>query len=45
MIGEKGAGDKVTLEIHRGETTLTKEVTLGQWKYSDWRRANAINPQ
>ena len=42
MIGEKGAGDKVTLEIHRGETTLTKEVTLGQWKYSDWRSMDPV---
>lgn len=26
------AGDKVMIELHRGEETLRKEVTLGQWQ-------------
>ncbi len=32
QIGAHDAGDKVTLELHRGDDTLKKEVTLGSWR-------------
>ena len=31
LVAEKYGGDRVKLEIRRGEEVLTKQVTLGQW--------------
>jgi hypothetical protein len=35
LIGQRNSGEKITLEIHRKDESFTKEVTLGQWKYSE----------
>jgi PDZ domain len=32
LIGARAAGEKVTIELRRGEATLKKEVELGAWK-------------
>ena len=32
LIGARVAGEKVTIEVRRGEATLKKEVELGAWK-------------
>ena len=31
MIGNHAPGDKVTMQIERGESKLSVEVTLGEW--------------
>ena len=32
LVGDSNPGDTVTIELHRGSETLTKEVKLGSWK-------------
>jgi len=32
QVSTKQAGDRVTLEVRRGDQTLTKEVTLKRWE-------------
>ena len=32
LISNSDPGDKVTIELHRGSETLTKEIKMGSWK-------------